>query len=934
MPTTIFISYASDDPDWPAEQVLKLATALRDKGAEVLLDRWEVEARGRRLSDGEWRAWMRSGLDRATHVLCLGSARYVELWHHSRDGPRGRGIAFESFALAQQLYDSKQMNDGRIWLYRAADAPEPADLKGRCPVYLAPGDESELIGHLSGSAPSTAQGAWARRLRAMLDDERTALYVPLSGQQRARAPNPVLLPQSTSKRVSEHLRRFMPAQETEYEDILDAVTPSTRALVLGEPGAGKTFALLKVLERDLDEGRAPIWVKLNHWLDGDLTFEAFVAREASDLGPSWVDIATSGYGHLLLDGLNELPLEHAASQRERIVAWLSEHPKCPVLLACREEDLPAGEFDWIEERLVVRPLRGRQIRQFVDNYYDSVDATASTALFWQLMGGEALRELWTDKPASVDDNRLDDFVAGVPDGAPWLPEARRSVWTVACDDPSRPYPLATNPYLLLMILSVWVLDRGTPVRQRVDLFEAFTSARLADEIEKRHDPADEADVQNWLATLAARLQRVAERAKEQRDAAIVSIAWRDLADTERGMVSLAMGAGVLRREGSQLRFRHQLLQEFYVARYLHDALIKGESSLLDATWGPDSPLWERSGWKQPFLLLAEYQHTAIPDLARALVRVQPEVAAVVWEQTRTRAPAVLSDELAEELSAALLTNMLPAKPSPDFPKREAAFGRAIAQMRRLDGSPMDRRRGVWGWHDSASNHTVVDIDWVTISAGPFIYQGNAEELNAFQISRYPVTVSQFRAFVDASDGYAQDRWWAGFPDEARAPWLQSFSFDNHPCESVDWWQAQAFCRWLSEHLGLPVVLPTERQWERAAAGGGRKARTYPWGNRWDSSRVNAESSLGQTSAVGIYPRGATKNKGVHDLSGNVWEWTADTHDGSKAADDASDVPRVFRGGSWGRTSGSCRTACRLHDLPGIRSYGLGFRVVCCPIQEP
>ncbi len=934
VPTTIFISYASDDPDWPADRVRTLATALGDRGAEVLLDLWELEARGRRLSDAEWRTWMRSGLERATHVLCLASRRYTELWDCHDAGVRGRGVAYESFELAQKLYDSKQMNDGHVWLYQPPGAPEPAELKGRCPRYLAPSDEVELIGHLCGLTPASAHEVWVRRLRAMLEDEQTALYVPLASRQSAPAPNPIRLPQSASKRVLEDLRRVMPAQETEYADILDAVMPSTRALVLGDPGAGKTYALLKVLERDLEQNRTPIWVKLNHWVEGNVPFEDFVAREAPDLGGSWVELATRGRGRLLLDGLNELPLEHAAAQRAQIVTWLERHPTCPVLLSCREEDLPSGELYCIAERLVVHPLRGRQIRQFVFNYHDTADATASETLFWNLVGSDALRERWTDRPASVDDRRLDDFVAGVPGGASWLPDDARTKWKAECDDPARLYPLATNPYLLLMILNVWALDRRTPVRQRVELFEAFTLARLADEIEKRHGRIRETEVQTWLAGLAARLQRVAEREQERRDAATVSMSWSDLDDTDHRMASLAMGAGVLRREGSQLRFRHQLLQEFYVARYLHDALAKGESSLLDATWGNGIALWKRSGWKQPFLLLAEYQHTAIPALLRALVRVQPEVAGAVWEQTRMRAPSLLSDALADELGAELLTQMLPAKPSADFPHREAAFGRAIGQMHRLDGSPLDRRPGAWGWYDGTSLRSMVDIDWVTIPAGAFVYQGNPETLDAFRISRYPITASQFRAFVDAPDGYAHDRWWEGFPDSARKSWEPDFPFDNHPCESVDWWQAMAFCRWLSERLAVPVALPSERQWERTAAGGGRKARTYPWGNQWDSSRVNAVHALGQTSAVGIYPRGASKGEGVHDLSGNVWEWTVSLWDETDAADEDPRVPRAVRGGSWGSSADGCSAAYRYNFHPGSRGCYLGFHVVCCPIQVP
>ena len=65
--------------------------------------------------------------------------------------------------------------------------------------------------------------------------------------------------------------------------------------------------------------------------------------------------------------LNELPTEHAASQRRAIAQWLEQHREHAMLLSCREADVPAGEFAFITERLIVRPLAARQIEQFVRN---------------------------------------------------------------------------------------------------------------------------------------------------------------------------------------------------------------------------------------------------------------------------------------------------------------------------------------------------------------------------------------------------------------------------------------------------------------------------------------------------------------------------------------------------------------------------------------
>ena len=133
---TIFISYAADDPQWPAADVVSLATKLREGGADVLLDQWEVDKRERRLSDQEWLQWMRDGLDRARHVVCLCSTRYAELWlSKNAKEAAGRGVAFESFELSQSLYNSKQYNNGHVFLYQPQGAAAPRDLQGRCPPY-------------------------------------------------------------------------------------------------------------------------------------------------------------------------------------------------------------------------------------------------------------------------------------------------------------------------------------------------------------------------------------------------------------------------------------------------------------------------------------------------------------------------------------------------------------------------------------------------------------------------------------------------------------------------------------------------------------------------------------------------------------------------------------------------------------------------------
>ena len=112
------------------------------------------------------------------------------------------------------------------------------------------------------------------------------------------------------------------------------------------------------------------------------------------------------------------------------------------------------------------------------------------------------------------------------------------------------------------------------------------------------------------------------------------------------------------------------------------------------------------------------------------------------------------------------------------------------------------------------------------------------------------------------------------------------------------------------------------------ATGGIPANEYPWGAEWDSSRANTyESNLNRSTAVGMYPHGASP-VGALDLSGNVWEWCLNEYDNPKRVDLSGDARRVVRGGSWNALQVVARAAFRRFHIPAERNNLLGFRVVC------
>jgi len=232
-----------------------------------------------------------------------------------------------------------------------------------------------------------------------------------------------------------------------------------------------------------------------------------------------------------------------------------------------------------------------------------------------------------------------------------------------------------------------------------------------------------------------------------------------------------------------------------------------------------------------------------------------------------------------------------------------------------------------------------DIDWVEIPAGEFIYNDDKTrqtlELDTFYMARYPVTNMQYQSFIDAG-GYEDDQWWQNIKKlRLQEPaWPQA----NRPRTNVNWYEAVAFCRWLSAQLGCEVRLPIEQEWEKAARGS--DGLDYPWGDEYladyanDNDSSKGEDNLPQTTAVGMYPHGSSPY-GVEDMSGNVWDWCLNKYKTPEDIDiDISNDVRVLRGGSWFFYPVNVRASDRLHHYPGNRYDHYGFRLLCSlPFSE-
>ncbi|MFD1545628.1 formylglycine-generating enzyme family protein [Nonomuraea guangzhouensis] len=195
---------------------------------------------------------------------------------------------------------------------------------------------------------------------------------------------------------------------------------------------------------------------------------------------------------------------------------------------------------------------------------------------------------------------------------------------------------------------------------------------------------------------------------------------------------------------------------------------------------------------------------------------------------------------------------------------------------------------------------------------------------AFRLARFPVTNQDYREFlVDTGARWLPTSWRFGTYPHHHA---------NHPVWTVPPAAADAYAAWLAQRTGRAFRLPTEAEWEYAAAG--YDGREFPWGDDFDPARLNTiEGGVLDTTPVGVFPHGRSPF-GVDDMGGNVEEYVADLYrpypGGHVVRDDlttAAPQYRVARGGSFTRYGDLARTR-RRHGWFERPIYAIGFRLAC------
>lgn len=788
--------------------------------------------------------------------------------------------------------------------------------------------------------------------------------------------------------------------ESQPVSALEALAAHRELTLLGKPGGGKsTFGahcLLALAQAWQGHGAEldrlgetwthgpllPIRVVLRRFSEqlpaGDQPARAgdlwdFIARDLKDSGYGLSDrtveyvqrIARNTGALLLLDGLDECG---STAARERVLGAVDEimrtaGPKCRFLLTARPYAWPGGP-DPAQGVYALADLNEGQIEQFIRGWYQAL-----VTRHW-LSPGEGERKM-TD-----------------------LLDAR-----------SRPdlAPLAGNP-LLLTLMATLHANRGRLPDDRADLYNESVDLLMLRW--NRQIGADKALLEALaiptlkLSDLREVLEELAFKVHEEnvgRDGtadigeARLLQAFRPLLNNSWDKAAVVVDyiekrAGLLVGQGDkdgerQFSFPHRTFQEFLAACHLAaKADFPAECVRLARAaaghWQVVLPLAAR-------LAKAERGASAADELIGG---------AAIAELRRRRQPD------ADDWTCALLAGMQlqeiglgavqKGERTSAIRGRVADWIAASLPVHPEDGGLAGAQRAAAGDVLSAMGDPRFDpgrfflpaddlLGFVHIPADPDFwigtrkadakrvaeiigYEVGEDEINDvvtptpdFYIARYPVTVAQFRAFIEAT-GFGLDDGRA-----LRDP-------DSRPLRYLSWREALAYCQWLNQMLATAPVLdgcgaadlvrlgswqvglPSELEWEKAARGG-LEAAVFSWGDTPDPNRANYdESEVGDTSVVGCFP---ANGFGLYDLIGNVWEWTRslwgrdwrkpdfgypyDPSDSKREALDAGeDVYRVVRGGSGYFNRYSARCAYRYRLPPGNRYDDLGFRVVLRPPPVP
>jgi formylglycine-generating enzyme required for sulfatase activity len=759
--------------------------------------------------------------------------------------------------------------------------------------------------------------------------------------------------QRPEKERSRSTTSFQPERET--LTVMEVTAQKDRLVIVGDPGSGKSTFLSHLAVRFAeawDKGRESILTKALDWPDGlrlpiyvplrsfnatlqdrsrdeaeeypaallcDYILRQFENFKVTDLKLEVEKALDNNQCLLLFDGLDEVPTDdQRKGVREAVEHFVARYPNRTIVTCRTYAYHDASVLDGDFYKVDLQPFNREQQSEFVHAWYRTLA---------DQLGGDDPRK------------RADDLLSKI-DASARLPE------------------LASNPLLLTVMAYVHYKQVGLPER-RVQLYEQCVRVML--------DNWETARRGQTGGGLSERLGLPLLRDETTKLSLICPLAWHmhtsGLPDLSRADVEplilptfkslVADDTQAREKAFAFLDFlvgRSGLLQEKDVGRYNFPHRTFQE--YLTALWLVSRGDWlqvcfdhrDDTTWREVILLTVA--RLAVTQQGRAALDFIRALRADAVGPDRYRRLA-LAGECLRDMQKAVVFGLPDGASIWDTVRLGLA---ELCDLNTITNMTMPERAEagrVLSWLGDPRPDVSCEVPFtIEIPAGEFI-MGDASDgsqhtryLPAYRIGKYPVTNTQYRRFVD--DGGYTEKWrtcWtaAGWQwrsqRDVKEPLLWNdprWYLDNHPVVGVSWYEAVAYCNWLTATTGQSYRLPSEAEWEKAARG--TDGRRWPWGNDFEQGEANTwESEIRQTSVVGLFPRGQSPY-GLQDCAGNVWEWCATKWQNSYQdyADDNDlngDDMRCLRGGSWDNVRSYARVAYRLRDTPDNRSVNQGFRCV-------
>ena len=243
-------------------------------------------------------------------------------------------------------------------------------------------------------------------------------------------------------------------------------------------------------------------------------------------------------------------------------------------------------------------------------------------------------------------------------------------------------------------------------------------------------------------------------------------------------------------------------------------------------------------------------------------------------------------------------------------------------------------------------------EMITLPAGKFLMGAPKKEKDSNGDERPQRWVTVRRPFALGRTAVTFAMWDAAVaadfkpPPGAEAPNDEGWGRGDRPVINVNWHDAQAYCAWLNQSLGLrpgTYRLPSEAEWEYACRAG--TTTPFSFGETISTDQASCDGNIIYGKGKrGVYrqrsvPVGSLPANpwGLHEMHGNVWEWMEDTYGpypavatDSRPQVDGNKSKGVLRGGSWTMRPQNLRAADRIDYSPNYRFSNLGFRLARTP----